>query len=59
MVLAILRRLITDETGTTAVEYALIAAIVSLAGLGAFSALGRDLVDIFEDVETGMTLPPL
>jgi pilus assembly protein Flp/PilA len=59
MVLAILRRLIADETGTTAVEYALIAAIVSLAGLGAFSALGRDLVDIFEDVETGMTLPPL
>ena len=58
MVLAILRRLIADETGTTAVEYALIAAIVSLAGLGAFSALGRDLVDIFEDVETGMTLPP-
>jgi pilus assembly protein Flp/PilA len=58
MVLAILRRLVADETGTTAVEYALIAAIVSLAGLGAFSALGRDLVDIFEDVETGMTLPP-
>ena len=58
MVLAILHSLIADEAGTTAVEYALIAAIVSLAGLGAFSALGRDLVGVFEDVETGMTLPP-
>ena len=58
MVLAILHSLIADEAGTTAVEYALIAAIVSLAGLGAFGALGRDLSDIFADVDTGMTLPP-
>ena len=42
-VLAALR---PDETGATAVEYGLIAALVALALLGGLKALGADLVGL-------------
>ena len=35
------RKLLQDRTGATAVEYALVASIISVAALGAFLALGQ------------------
>lgn len=36
----ILRRLIADQTGATAIEYGLIAALIAVAAIGGMSALG-------------------
>ena len=41
-----LPRLLLDETGATAVEYGLIAALVVLAILGGLKALGADLAGL-------------
>ena len=40
-----------DESGATAIEYGLIAALVSVAAIGALSAMGDSLVDIFNRVK--------
>jgi pilus assembly protein Flp/PilA len=36
-----------DDSGATAVEYGLIAALVSIAGVAAFTAMGSSLTSIF------------
>ena len=41
-----------DETGATAVEYGLFAALMSMAGMAAFSAIGGSLETFFESVGT-------
>ena len=41
-----------DESGATAIEYGLIAALVSVASIGALSALGGSLQGIFSFVST-------
>ena len=42
-----LRHFVRDESGATAIEYGLIAALVSVAAIGALSALGESLNSIF------------
>lgn len=42
------RALALDETGATAVEYGLIAALVSIAGVAAFTSMGSSLNSIFD-----------
>jgi pilus assembly protein Flp/PilA len=44
--------LIADESGATAIEYALIASFVSMAAVGGMSALGLELKDLFTDVSS-------
>ncbi len=44
-----------DDSGATAIEYGLIAALVSVAAITALSALGDSLVDIFETISTELT----
>ncbi|WP_316976785.1 Flp family type IVb pilin [Shumkonia mesophila] len=41
---------LNDESGATAIEYGLIAALVSVAALGAFTAMGDSLDGIFRFV---------
>jgi pilus assembly protein Flp/PilA len=41
---------ITDEAGATAIEYGLIAALVSIAAIAAMSAVGGALQDMFVSV---------
>ncbi len=41
---------LTDESGATAIEYGLIAALVSIAAIGAMGALGNSLGDLFNTV---------
>ena len=45
-----LRSLIADESGATAIEYGLIAALVSVAAIGALTAMGGSLKEIFGTV---------
>ena len=44
------RMLIADESGATAIEYGLIAALVSVAAISALGALGTSLSSIFTTV---------
>jgi pilus assembly protein Flp/PilA len=41
-----------DEAGATAIEYGLIAGLVSVAAIGALSAMGKSLQGIFNTVST-------
>ncbi len=41
-----------DESGATAVEYGLFAALMSMAGMAAFTAIGEDLEAFFLSVGT-------
>jgi len=45
-------KFLRDEAGATAIEYGLIAALVSVAAIGALSALGGSLQGIFSFVST-------
>jgi pilus assembly protein Flp/PilA len=44
------RSFIADESGATAIEYGLIAALVSVAGIFALQAMGTSLSTMFETV---------
>ena len=41
--LSIFRSVLKDESGATAIEYGLIAALISVAAIGAFSTVGTKL----------------
>jgi pilus assembly protein Flp/PilA len=43
-------KLFKDESGATAIEYGLIAALISVAAIGAMTALGTQLSTTFGDV---------
>lgn len=47
-------RLFKDENGATAIEYGLIAALISVAAIGAMTALGTQLSATFTTVQTKM-----
>lgn len=48
--LATFNRLIKDEEGATAIEYGLIAGLVSVAAIGALGAMGNSLDNMFDFV---------
>ena len=50
----LVRKLWCDESGATALEYGLIAALVSVAAIGALTQLGSSLVTIYSDLSTRM-----
>jgi len=45
-------RFVSDESGATAIEYGLIAALVAVAIIAALTTLGTDLKNIFGKVST-------
>ena len=45
---------VRTENGATAIEYGLIAALISIAALTAFQALGPKLLTTFNNVSTGL-----
>lgn len=49
-----LRHLRRDEGGATAIEYGLLAALISIALVAAFNALGLSLVGVFEAVAAAL-----
>jgi len=48
------RRLRKDDRGATAIEYGLIAAIISIAGVVSFIAMGDSLNRIFDTISTAI-----
>lgn len=49
-----LKTLLDDERGISALEYALIAALISLAAIIAFLSLGLNLGNIFDTARNAM-----
>ncbi len=50
-----LTQFLTDESGATAIEYGLIAALVSVAAIGALTALGGSLNTMFQTVSSAVS----
>ncbi len=50
----ILKKIRKDESGATAIEYGLIAALVSVAAIGALTAMGTSLTAMFTTVSTAL-----
>ncbi len=51
----ILKKIRKDESGATAIEYGLIAALVSVAAIGALTAMGGSLNTMFQTVSNSLT----
>ena len=45
-----LKRILKDESGATAIEYGLIAALIAVAAIGAWTAVGLSLTGTFNGV---------
>ncbi len=50
----LLDRFIADESGATAIEYGLIASLISVAIISAASTLGKNVANTFSKVATNM-----
>ncbi len=50
-----LTRIFEDQSGATAIEYGLIAALVSVAAIGVLTSLGTSLAGVFTLVTTTLT----
>jgi pilus assembly protein Flp/PilA len=50
-----LKNLVRDESGATAIEYGLIAALVSVAAVGALTSLGDSLSTMFQSVSNTLS----
>ena len=46
----LLRALLAEESGATAIEYGLIAALVAVAAIVALASLGTELMEIFSTI---------
>ncbi len=47
-------RLFKDESGATAIEYGLIAALISVAAIAGMTAIGGQLSTLFQGVKTSL-----
>ena len=52
--LKITQKFLKDESGATAIEYGLIAALVAVAIVGALTALGTSLTGLFTNVNSDL-----
>ena len=50
MIVSALRNVLTDESGATAIEYGLMASLVSIAALAAFFNIGSSIQEIYGEV---------
>lgn len=55
VVSSLLKRFQDDVSGATAIEYALIAGIVSISIISGATSIGTRLAEIFTDVKNGFT----
>lgn len=51
----LVKRFLNDESGATAIEYGLIAALVAVAIIGAATTLGTDLSALFTGISGKLT----
>ncbi|MCL6251353.1 Flp family type IVb pilin [Altererythrobacter sp. KTW20L] len=52
--IAIIKSLLRDESGATAIEYGLIASLIVIAMMGALSTFANEANDMFDDIETNV-----
>jgi pilus assembly protein Flp/PilA len=52
-----IKSIVRDQTGATAIEYGLIAALVAIAAMGGMSLLGSSLNSIFTNVGSTLQNP--
>jgi pilus assembly protein Flp/PilA len=52
--MTILTKLLKNEDGATAIEYGLIAALISVAAVGAFTAVGGSLTTLFTTISADL-----
>ena len=50
-----LRKLLTDNRGVSAIEYALIASLISVAAIAGFYNLGGKVQSSYSDIEQNIT----
>ena len=50
----LMQRFAQDESGATAIEYGLIAALIAVAAIGAMSAVGGKLKNTFSNVSNNL-----
>ena len=50
----LVNRFISDESGATAIEYGLIAALIAVAVIAAIQAVGTQLSGTFSQIESGL-----
>lgn len=50
-----IKKMFRDEAGATAIEYGLIAALISVAAIAAMTSLGTTLSDTFGKTEAAMS----
>jgi pilus assembly protein Flp/PilA len=51
---ACLRRLVNDESGATAIEYGLIAALIAVAAVSVMGTVGTNLSGTFNSIATAL-----
>jgi pilus assembly protein Flp/PilA len=55
---AIIKKLAADKKGVTAIEYGLIAALISVTIIGAVGLIGTDLQALFNNIATALPTAP-
>ncbi len=53
--LALVSKFIRDESGATAIEYGLIAALISVVIIAALTTVGKNLTTVFDNVANALT----
>jgi pilus assembly protein Flp/PilA len=53
--MTLLREILNDQEGATAIEYGLIAALIAVAAITAMGALGNSLSNTFTGISTKMS----
>lgn len=53
----LLAKLARDRRGVTAIEYGLIAALIAVVIIGAVTAIGTNLTEVFEYIAGQLTTP--
>ena len=49
-----LKRFVKDESGATAIEYGLIAALIGVVIIGAVTLVGTELDAVFDEIQAGL-----
>jgi len=51
-----LKKFFKDESGATAIEYGLLAALISIVAVGAFTTAGSNLNVVFEEITGALAI---
>lgn len=51
---SVVARLLRDDSGATAIEYGLIAALIAVAAIAAFQLVGTNLTSVFDNVASDL-----